>query len=883
MPGFEAESVSRLLGGCMKKTIKWVVLAILFGTVCGLGFGLFVILKGRTFDDLVVLKEYQPKLFTRVYDRNGRLIDIISSEKRILLEFKDIPEEFVYALVATEDKDFFEHIGVSPLGILSALKDFVLTSELRGASTLTQQLVKNITKDKRNSFYRKFKEQLLAVQVEMLFTKEEIFAMYANEIALGNNQFGIEAAARYYFDKPVGALSLEECATLAGIPQAPTRFNPYKYPEKCKERRIHVLNRMRQQGYIDKAQMDEAAQANLELVNHKGRKKETGGGWFVDKVRAYLFEKYGEEQVRTSRWDVFTTLDLEWQRKAEAAMVEGLQDVDKTYGYRPQDAPSVFKGNEGDQEELLASYFDPTWHRPFQEGTMVRGLVTEVTEENIKVRVKDDLFTVGKDQMKWVQKAHMEDLFKVGDVPLFKIVPAEIEDLKDNSGKEPPEGSKAEKDAPAEAPEPAMMLILDQEPLVEGGLYAVDNRTGAIRAMVGGYNYQKTKFNMAEQAKRQVGSAFKPILFGAAFENGYTLSDLVFDEPTVFLDPVFFEPSEESPGYERKKRSEKIERAMRLGLMAAPQIYEPHNYYDKYAGYITLRLALAQSKNIVAVKLLNSVGYDHVLDYVYRLGLGNDQLQPFPSMALGSFEMTLAEMTHAYATFAMKGIRFEPMFITIISDDKGRILEKNVENGEQVISPENAYLVTSAMTSVIEDPSGTGKKARSLGLPLAGKTGTTDDYSDAWFMGYNPDVTVGVWVGHHTKKTIGRNATGASAALPIWIQFVDGIKQELVTARFTKPANVVTLPVDRMTGKRITNDCNCDKDFQITEDYIRGMETIEICERKEQSRLELPWFLQKRQYDYDPENLMMRPGIVWVDNSSQRRALKLLEERRNQL
>ena len=844
----------------MKQIIKVGLISILIGMLIGVGFAFFILIKGETFDDLKTLKEHSPKLFTRVYDRNGKLIDIISSEQRIILEYEDIPENFVYALVATEDKDFFEHIGVSPMGIISAVKDRLLKSQVRGASTLTQQLVKNITKDKRHSFYRKFKEQLLAVQVEILFTKEEIFAMYANEIALGNNQFGIEAAARYYFGKPVGALSLEECATLAGIPQAPSRFNPYRNEKACKDRRKHVLNRMLDQGYISIEEQAVAGEANLKLVDHRNRQDAGGGGWFVDKIRGYLFDKYGEETVRSSRWDVYTTLDLEWQRKAESAMIEGLQKVDKRQGYRPEDALSIFTGENKGKTELLQSYFDPTWQRNFAPGVKIRGLITQVNDESIKVRIKDKEFTLTREEMSWVQMLPMQELFKVGDVPMLLV-----------------QETKPEENAKPDT-KPDFKLIMDQEPLVEGGLYAIDNRTGAIRAMVGGYNYKKTKFNMAEQAKRQVGSAFKPILFGAAFENGYTLSDLIFDEPTVFVDPVFFEPDGED-GFKRKERSNKYERAVRLGLVAAPQVYEPHNYYQKYSGYITLRLALAQSKNIVAVKLLNSVGYDNVLEYVYRLGLGNDQLKPFPSMALGAFEMTLAEMTHAYSTFAMNGIRFDPLCVTLISDNKGRILEKNIEKGEQVISPENAYLVTSAMQSVINDPTGTGQKARALHMPLAGKTGTTDDYSDAWFIGYSPDVTLGVWVGHHTKKTIGKNATGSSAALPIWVDFMGSIKNELRTRHYTRPPNIVSLPVDRKTGKRITPDCECDPGSQINEDYIKGMESIEICEKHEQDKLNLPWFLQKKNYDYDMKEMKVEPSVVWLDNPSQRRGLKFLEEK----
>lgn len=840
------------------------------GLLGGACVGSYILWRGGQFEDLRALENHEPVQFTRIYDRQYNLIDIISSEQRILLDFEDIPKDFVHALVAVEDKTFFDHIGVSPIGILATLKDRIFHDSGRGASTLTQQLVKNITNDKRRSYSRKLKEQFLAVQLELRFTKQEIFAQYCNLVSFGNNQFGIEAAARFYFGKSVGALNLAESALLAGIPQAPSIFNPYRKPDACINKRNLVLLRMLEEGYISKATYQETVTLPLELMDRQQTQMKSVADHFVDMIREDLFSRYGEETVRTAGWDVHTTLDLNYQRIAEKAVREGLQEVDKSLGYRPQDCPSVFHGSETKDPELLATYFDPTWRNPIQAGVSVRGLITAMTEDTITVRVDQHTLTLNASNMSWInmRRRRMEEFFKLGDVPLFQIVKMETE----------PNDTQP-KDVVFDEAQPfkGLTLSLDQVPDIEGAFMAADPHTGDLLAVVGSYDYARSKFNRATQAKRQVGSAFKPFVFGAALEQGYTLADTLFDEPTLFWDPAFYRLSEF--GQLESRLSDETERRIRLGLMERPKHYKPRNFYPDFTGMITLRDALAQSKNIVSVKLLNSVGYDNVIDYAYRLNLGHNDLKPFPSLALGAMEMTLQDLVYAYGAFTQQGIQYNPRFISVIMDEKGRVIEKNMPQGHQAISPQNAYLVTQAMRAVIEDDKGSGRAARSLGMPLAGKTGTTDDYADAWFVGFSPEIVAGAWVGRDLKERIGRNRTGGSTALPLWIDFLKGIKSNLKGTDFEMPENLIKVPIDKVTGTKMTRDCDCPIEDAIFQTFQPEHEPTEVCTMDLKQRAALPWYLQKRNYDYDPASGIIADGMVRIDRASQLRAQNFIERK----
>ncbi len=464
-------------------------------------------------------------------------------------------------------------------------------------------------------------------------------------------------------------------------------------------------------------------------------------------------------------------------------------------------------------------------------------------------------------------------------MPLFKVV--KKEDASE-SGEADPE--PAEKNGDADE-KPPFRLELDQEPDLEAAFLVADTQNGDILAMVGGYDYQRSKFNRSEQAKRQVGSAFKPVIFGAALEQGYTLTDKLFDEPTLFADPNQFtldENGEVQIIYANANQA----RRMRLGLIPKPKPYLPHNYYNSYVGQVTLRTAMAQSKNIVSVKLLNAVGYDHVLDYAYRLKLGHNNLQPFPSLALGAMEMSLSDLIYAYSAYAHNGVRYEPRFISLITDSKSHVIEDNPPKGEQVISPQNAYLVTTSLRAVIGDEKGTARRAlslqRQLDGNLGGKTGTTNDYTDGWFVGYSPRIVAGAWVGRDLKHTIGNKMAGSNTALPIWLKFFEEIKGDLVGDSFVMPEGLIKVPVDRITGKRITSDCDCDDQDLILEVFERGTEPTEICTRAERAKLELPWYLQKRTYELDPETGEIKPAWVEIDVTSQKRALEFLKNAEHQ-
>ena len=670
---------------------------------------------------------------------------------------------------------------------------------------------------------------------------------------------------------------------MPAFPRHPAVFNPLRNHDAVLQKRNIVLDRMRDEGYITREEYIEACKEPLETAPRNRPQEGLVADYFVDKVREYLFASYGEETVRTSSWDVYTTIDSRYQTIAQRAVRETLKEVDKQIAYRPYDCLKI---NWKDDPSLLETYVHPSWRTPLQEGLSIYGLVTAVEKDHIQVRIVDHIFTLNHTNMSWVAKKikDMNVYFKPGDVPLFKVVP--IAETTEPLAAEVT-GTPAEDANPAVAEEAAtdgaespfpFTLELDQEPDIEGAFVAIDSSTGDILAMVGGYDYKRSQFNRAEQAKRQTGSSIKPIVFGAALEQGYTLADILFDEPTTFWDPTqfYFDDENELQVYHP---SAAVKRKRNLGILPTPKPYQPSNYYNRYVGRVTLRNALAQSLNIVSVKLLNSVGYDQVLDYAYRLQLGNNDLQPFPSLALGAPEVSLEDMVYAYGTFAQNGVRYEPRFIRSIMDAKSLKIEENFAKPEQVLSPQNAYLVVNAMKSVIFDAKGTAARARELGLShIAGKTGTTNDYTNAWFVGFNHKIAAGAWVGRDLNQTIKPGATGGGMALPIWLKFMQGLKGlgELEDKPFTMPEGLITVPVDRHTGKKITLDCNCEG-TPVLEVFIRGTEPTEVCSPAEQEQAELPWYLQKSSYDYDPRTGKINPAWVRINNASQLRALDFLE------
>ena len=692
-------------------------------------------------DDLpqiTALDDYRPNTITRIVARDGRVIGEYATERRVVVGYDDLSPALRDAIIATEDAGFNQHFGLSVSRILVTLAKDIVTGQRAGASTLTQQLARNLFPiGFEKTAERKIKEALIAIQLEKRFTKREIFTLYANQIYMGHGAYGVEAAAHLYFDKPAKNLSIEEAATIAAIIQAPERISPFADPRRALARRNYVIGRMLEEGLIS---AEEAAQASEHPLVLQGQP--TGDGsiapYFVEEIRQGLEAKYGATALYEAGLTVQTTLDPVLQEAANAAVDRGLRRIDKRRsGYRTP-ARNVLE-----EKHTLEGFTTRRWDQAILEGDIVPALVIEAPGDGAPatVRIGAHRIELPAAGWAWTRRRAAADLFKPGD-----LIEVEVRSL--------------DGEVPA-------TLALEQPPLVEGALLAIDNRTGQIRAMVGGFSFARSKFNRAVQAKRQMGSVFKPIIFTAAIDRGYTPVSVFIDEP------VSFEAGPNQPPY------------------------QPLNYDRRFEGPVTLRHALEDSRNIPAVKALDELGPRSVIDYATRFGFPGS-LPPYLSLALGSAEASLLEVTSAYSAFPNHGVRMVPYSVISISDREGNVLEENRPDPREAVRADTAYVVTHLMEGVVQR--GTAAAARSLGWPLAGKTGTMDEYTDAWFAGFDPNITVGVWVGYDEKKPLGRGETGAQAALPIWIDFmrayIDARGDRDNPPAFEAPGNIVfaTLP-----------------------------------------------------------------------------------------
>lgn len=812
------------------KKYFYVFLFFLFCAIFGWGLGRYILTTGQNHELMEKLRNFKPKLITKVYDIHGEVIGTFAREKRELISYKDIPKSFVNALVAVEDARFFEHVGVDPFGIIrAAIHDLITRRASQGASTITMQLVKHMTGRKEKSIKRKITEALLAIQVERIFTKEEIFERYVNQVYFGRGLYGLQAASRYYFGKDAAELTIPESAFLAGLVQAPSRYSPTRNIKLAKKRRDHVLKRMLDEGYITEKQYEEAVKTPLILPGEVKTQKERVGAYFLEEVRKYLYRKYGAEAVLDDGLNVYTTLDLRLQKKAEEAVKEGLKALDKRQGFRVEDKKSI-------KPEEIDKYWSPTWNKTIEAGDEVEGVIVKSNSKSAIVKIKDWEIKIGKYEIVWTKAKRVSDILKPGDVVLFKVHQFDTEKEKFN-------------------------ISLDQEPKVEGALLAINHHSGEILAMVGGYSFKRSKFNRAIQAKRQTGSVFKPILYGAAFDSAFTLADTFFDEPTIFLDPRLFYVDEYG-NIRKYELSEAYKRRIRKGEVEEPEPYEPKNYYHEYDGLITLRTALEKSKNIVSVKLFNRIGYKKVRSFAKKLGI-REQIAPYLSSALGSTDLTLYEVCRAYGTIANLGVTTQPFFIRKVEDRYGNTLEEQTVLSYRAISPETAYITVEAMKGVIQR--GTGRKARALNWNLCGKTGTTDDYTDAWFVGSDPNITLGVWVGFDLKKTLGPRETGAKAALPIWIDFMKEYIKHTVKTNWKVPKKIVRVPIDKRSGLLANTQAGCRPDDIILEAFKKGTQPVEKCSREIHRILALPYYEQHgSSIMVDPATGMIKPNIEFI-------------------
>ena len=683
------------------------------------------------------LEDYQPNIITRVYAAEGSQIGEFAIEKRVVVSFSDIPPVLRNAVVAVEDADFWKHIGINLWRVPgAALANLRSGRRSQGFSTLTMQLSRLLFLTPEKTYERKVKEIILAFQIEKNFTKEEIFSLYCNQIYFGHGNYGVEAASQFFFGKAIKELTVAEAALLAGTAQNPTFRDPVDNPEQALSRRNHVIDRMMEEKYLSAAEAEEAKRQPLKLRLRKP--PPSVAPHFLEEVRKYLEREYGSQRIYQGGLRVYTTLDPQMQAAANEAVGKGLRRLDlKARGFVRPTASVLQEGAFPDPVHL------EEWDWPIAAGDVVRGVVLASERTLAVVQIGEYRARVGPQEIAWTRRTNVAEVLPAGT-----IAPFLIESLSEAGER---------KDA---------RVTLEQEPEVQGALVALDVKTGAVRAMVGGYDFERSKFNRATQALRQVGSAFKPVVYTTALEKaGWTPATPIVDAPVSF------------PG-------------------ANKSVWSPQNYDHSFWGTIPLRRALEQSRNIPAIKTLHAVGLENGREYARRLGLSNE-LPPFLPIAIGAGEQTLIEMTAAFATFPNQGLRMEPMLITRITDRDGNIIEESRPRASDAIRADTAYLMTSLLRGVVAR--GTAMRARALKRPIGGKTGTTDDWTDGWFLGFEPTLAAGVWTGFDDKrKSLGRGQDGARTALPIWMDFWSRVMKDRPIEEYPIPGNIVFVPVDEM-------------------------------------------------------------------------------------
>jgi penicillin-binding protein 1A len=692
--------------------------AILFGTACGL---LFV--YASDLPEIRALETYRPTVVTEIYADDGQLVGSFALQRRILMTYEQCPKVLYNAVTAIEDQHFEEHWGIDfPRMFMAALRHLTRGRKAGGASTITMQLAGNLFLDRSDiTFRRKAEETLLALQIERRYTKPQIFTMYANQVYLAHGNYGFAAAAQFYFGKPVTDLKLPEATLLAGMVNGP-KFSPLFNPEAALARRNLVLHRMEEEGKI--TPVEEAAARKAPLGLHIQYPRNDLAPYFFEDIRKYLEATYGTEAVHERGLRVYTTLNINMQRIANQALRDGLHTYERRHGWKGN-LPNVLRDNLG----KLDSYEDEDWRHAIEKGSYVTGLVLSVSDRDAVVKVGQYRGILSPGDIVWTGRKKPSDLLKVGDLAQLSI-----QELRDNT----------------------VRVQLEQQPGPQGALLAIDNPTGEIKAMVGGYSFEDSKFNRATQAVRQVGSSFKVYVYADALEKGATPFDTIVDLPFTTI--------------------------------SGGQPYSPHNYDEKFEGTITLRRALAGSRNVPAVKLAEKVGINTVVDETRRFGI-TTPLPPYLPLALGAADMKLIEHVSAFTVFPNDGIRIDPHMIRRVTSYDGALLEEAHPEVHDVVSPDVARTMTAMLEEVIQF--GTGVQAKPLGRPEAGKTGTTQDYTDAWFVGFTPQLTAGVWVGFDDKQiSLGKKETGARAALPVWLEFMQGAVAGTPVTDF---ANVVPL------------------------------------------------------------------------------------------
>ena len=707
------------------KRFGWVLfgLLVLIAALVGATTGLLIVYS-TDLPQVEGLERYRPSAITELYDDHGRIIGTFALQRRLIASYDDYPPVLRDALLSIEDKDFYRHWGINTWRILgAAYRDIESGGKTQGGSTLTMQLARNLFLSPDRSFHRKVQEALLAIQIERRFTKQQIFTLYANQIFLGHGAYGFEAASQYYFSKRAKNLTLDEAALLAGLPKAPQYYSPILHPDRAVRRRNLVINAMLEDGKITAQQATEAKEKPT-ILNLQ-RDPNSTAPYFVEEVRRYLESKYGSDQVHEGGLRVYTSLNLDMQKAANQSLLDGLAAYERRHGWKDRLVNVVAQG------AVLEKYQNLDWDETPEVSGYIHALIMQVAPGSATVKFGDYTASLTQAEAAWTQKK-LADILHVGDVVYVKI----LELGRDGRAR----------------------VSLEQDSGAQGALIALDNVSGEIKAMVGGRDFNESKFNRAVQAQRQVGSSFKPYVYAAAVDQGATPDDTILDAPVSFP--------------------------------AGTSTYTPHNYDEKFEGTITLRRALAQSRNIPALKLADRLGIKTVIDYARKFGVASN-IPPYLPIALGSADLTLMEQTSAFSVFPDDGVRIVPRYITKVTDYDGRILEEDFPDVKDVISARTARILTSMLREVVLH--GTAIAAAKMPYALAGKTGTTNDFTDAWFIGFSPSITAGVWVGYDEKKSLGSKETGGRAALPIWMEFMTSALAGKDSGQFEAPPVAASL------------------------------------------------------------------------------------------
>jgi len=672
-----------------------LLLAVVTGSLGGL-----MLVFSANLPQINDLERYRPSTVTDLYDRKGRMIGSFALEKRIIVHYDDFAPVLRQAVISIEDKNFESHWGINVLRIAGALiHDIRSHGRAQGASTLTMQLARNLFLSSDRTLTRKIQEAYLAVQIERAFTKEQIFTLYGNQIYLGSGMYGFEAASEFYFSKHANDLNLTEAALLAGLPKGPVAYSPLINPEKALRRRNLVLSEMESDGVITHQQAEQARLAPLGL--HINQPEMSVAPWFQEEVRRELEKKFGTEEVHEAGLRIDTTLDLDLQKAANNALADGLAAYERRHGWRGKLENVLADGS------TLEDYKHPDWATAWHAGDSVHALVTRVQPLQIHARVGSDEIVLLPTDWAWTGQRSGDALVKPGDIIYVQLADAM-------------EGT-------------ARRATLEQDSGVQGAVFAMDNTTGDVLAMVGGRDYAVSEFNRATQAERQVGSSFKPYVYTTAIEEGVKPDDIIVDAPVNFGG------------------------------------YAPHNYENDFKGAMSITNAFAESRNVPAVKLAARVGIHKVIDMAHRFGVTSD-IPAYLPIALGAAGITLQEQVTSYSVFPNDGIRVKPRLIRKVTNSDGITLWEDAPAVDEIISQQTARTMITLFRAVTAH--GTGAAVAQMDHPLGGKTGTTSDFTDAWFIGFSPSVTCGVWVGYDNQQSLGEKETGARAALPIWMQIM---------------------------------------------------------------------------------------------------------------